>query len=37
VKLANHHVEKPWDRTDLPAGFAARSGVLNGKVWFDGV
>jgi mannose-6-phosphate isomerase len=35
MKLATHHVEKPWGRTDLPAVFAARAGAMIGEVWFD--
>lgn len=35
MKLATHHVEKPWGRTDLPAVFAARAGAMTGEVWFD--
>jgi mannose-6-phosphate isomerase len=34
--LERHFVEKPWGRTDLPAGFHAPSQQRIGEVWYEG-
>ncbi|HEV2866136.1 MAG TPA: hypothetical protein VGX37_06440 [Allosphingosinicella sp.] len=35
MKLVRHAVEKPWGRTDLPAGLGGSSGGKTGEIWFE--
>lgn len=35
MKLAQHFVEKPWGRTDIPAEFGPLSGRRIGEIWYS--
>lgn len=35
MKLAKHFVEKPWERTDVPAEFGSLSGCHVGEIWYS--
>lgn len=35
MKLAKHHVEKPWGRTDIPSAFGDMGGKRVGEIWFE--